>query len=224
MNIYTVLSSKPHNEHHLKRYVKFIERCQTVNTLNENLKFERHHICPKTMFPKYKCFIINPWNLAKLTPRQHFIAHIILWKAFPKSSCVNALWFMSNGQWKEFNKYSIIYENLRKSKFFSKEHRKKISETQKEKFKDPTKNPSYGIKRKIMSKDNETKNVRISDIQEYIAMGWSEGLNEFTKEKYAKGGKDKGKKIIFRNKEYNTVLQCMKETGISRFKINKELT
>jgi hypothetical protein len=45
---------------------------------------ERHHICPKAkdMFPEYSSFRENPWNFVCLTPRQHFIAHLILWKCF----------------------------------------------------------------------------------------------------------------------------------------------
>jgi hypothetical protein len=48
-------------------------------------KYERHHILPKGIFPEYVSFKHNPWNMAKLTPRQHFIAHRILWKAIPNN-------------------------------------------------------------------------------------------------------------------------------------------
>lgn len=85
MNIYTLLKTKPHNEHFLKRYYNFITLCNKVNT-NEQ-KYENHHFLPKAndMFPEYKSFKENPWNKIKLTQRQHFIAHWILAKAYYSS-------------------------------------------------------------------------------------------------------------------------------------------
>ena len=116
MDIYSILSSKPHNPHYLNRYITFIEQCQQNNVGYEFL-LENHHICPKAddMFPEYVCFKTYPWNKAALTPRQHFIAHIILWKCFYNTvSCSKALWFMSNGVWKQYSNYSKRYHILRK--------------------------------------------------------------------------------------------------------------
>ena len=83
IDIYALLASKPHNSHYLTRYWKFIESCRNNNLLVEGIK-EKHHILPKAkdLFPEYKSFSGNPWNKVLLTPRQHFIAHWILWKAF----------------------------------------------------------------------------------------------------------------------------------------------
>lgn len=86
MDIYNILQSKPHKSFHLKRYITFIQQCQQKDTESPCVgSRERHHICPKAkdMFPEYRSFSQHPWNLATLTPRQHFIAHIMLWKAFP---------------------------------------------------------------------------------------------------------------------------------------------
>jgi len=85
MDIYIILSSKPHDAFYLKRYISFIERCQHSNLHITGGCFEKHHVCPKSkdLFPEYRSFSQNPWNLALLTPRQHFIAHLMLWKAFP---------------------------------------------------------------------------------------------------------------------------------------------
>jgi hypothetical protein len=113
MDIYTILASKPHNPHHLNRYITFIHKCQLKNRGFEGY-MEKHHICPKSLYPSYKCLIENSWNKALLTPRQHFIAHIILWKVYPSFSQMNqAIWYMSNGKWKKHNKYSILYENIK---------------------------------------------------------------------------------------------------------------
>jgi hypothetical protein len=118
MDIYSVLASKPHNPHHLNRYIKFIRQCQQKNVgYGYDGTVEKHHICPKAddMFPEYKYFKEHPWNSANLTPRQHFIAHLILWKSFYSiKSCKQSLWFMSNGKWKEYTNFSVIYETLRK--------------------------------------------------------------------------------------------------------------
>ena len=97
MDIYSILSSKPHNPHYLNRYITFIEHCQQKNVGHEG-PVENHHICPKAkdMFPEYKDFRSHPWNKAPLTPRQHFIAHLILWKVFVTTrSCLDAVWNMT---------------------------------------------------------------------------------------------------------------------------------
>lgn len=125
MDIYSVLSSKSHNLHYLIRYVKFIQACLEKN-VGYNGPIENHHICPraKDMFPEYEDFRLHPWNKAPLTPRQHFIAHLMLWKTFPLfNSQTHAAWSM---KWKNGMKInSRIYESL-KSDF-----RKLASEMQK---------------------------------------------------------------------------------------------
>lgn len=53
ISIYSILSSIPHNPHYLNRYIKFIEGCKQKNVDIEGY-VERHHICPKCLFSKYK--------------------------------------------------------------------------------------------------------------------------------------------------------------------------
>lgn len=112
MNIYNLLASKPHNPHYLNRYIKFIRYCDTLDTKEDDL--ENHHICPKSkdMFIEYRNFELNPWNRISLTKRQHFIAHHLLWKAFPESkSQMYAVWLLSG---RIDNKmYSGTYEKLK---------------------------------------------------------------------------------------------------------------
>lgn len=93
-NIYLILSSKPHNSHYLNRYIKFINNALAYNKTNNILPkskknitgtyMENHHICPRApdLFPQYKSFKLFPWNSALLTPRQHFVAHLLLRKVF----------------------------------------------------------------------------------------------------------------------------------------------
>jgi hypothetical protein len=113
MDIYSILSSKPHNPHYLNRYINFIEQCQQKN-IDIDEYVERHHILPraKDMFPEYEDFRLHPWNLAVLTARQHFIAHIMLWKTFPtKSSCIDAIWGMKCRR--DISCNSRLYEVMR---------------------------------------------------------------------------------------------------------------
>lgn len=113
MNIYSILTSKPHNPHYLNRYITFIKQCQQKNTGYDGY-VEKHHICPKAkdMFPEYACFKNNPWNCAILTARQHFIAHVILWKVYKDNySVVSALWAMKHKNETTVN--SRMYEKLK---------------------------------------------------------------------------------------------------------------
>lgn len=76
------LRSKQHNTHFLNRYIKFINWCKENPTINKY--YEMHHICPKSidMFPT---FSKEDWNIIKLSARQHFIAHWLLYKSYPTS-------------------------------------------------------------------------------------------------------------------------------------------
>jgi hypothetical protein len=54
----------------------------------------------------------DPDNLIKLTPREHFIAHLILWKAFRNKQTNFALWSMQMKQ-RDFKMNSKIYQTLK---------------------------------------------------------------------------------------------------------------
>lgn len=96
-DIYSILSSKPHNPHYLNRYWKFIQ------SFNNQTKIkgitENHHICPKSadLFPEYKSLKDNLWNSIHLTKRQHFIAHYLLSKSYGGRQ-IYAFWAMCNTQ------------------------------------------------------------------------------------------------------------------------------
>lgn len=84
MNILKLLLSKPHNTHYLHRYYNFIMGCKNNVDLLTNKNSELHHICPKApdLFPEYTDGRVFKWNIIRLTYRQHFLAHYMLWKAF----------------------------------------------------------------------------------------------------------------------------------------------
>jgi len=115
IDIYTILSSKPHNPHYLKRYIKFILWCQKVNKdLDECAYTEKHHICPKakSMFPYYSNFKEFEWNLIKLTASQHFISHHILAKAYNNRSMIGAFIRLIRSTNRNHRSYSILRKRM----------------------------------------------------------------------------------------------------------------
>ena len=107
--IRTILASVAHNPHYLTKYINFISRCQEKSNIGHT---EKHHICPRAMFPEFTSFSEFPWNCAALTPRQHFIAHLMLHKVYSDVlSQSQALFLMSNTRGLKIN--SKLYAKLR---------------------------------------------------------------------------------------------------------------
>jgi hypothetical protein len=76
---------------------------------------ETHHILPKAkdLFPEYKNLTIYSWNKIDLTARQHYLAHLLLWKAFGGSQA-KALFRMLCGKTENRNRISSKqYERLK---------------------------------------------------------------------------------------------------------------
>lgn len=138
MDIYPILSSIDHNHHNLIRYIKFISSCKSKNMDINGVYLEAHHICPKSLFPEYKSLKKNLWNKVLLTPRQHFIAHLILSKALPNKSTRSSIYFMSHIKRYESNMKanSKLYSEIRLdnySKKKSKQTKQKLSAAAKNK-------------------------------------------------------------------------------------------
>lgn len=153
VNIYELLSTKDHNPHYLNRYCKFIAYCQRHNSINKVTKktkinvngvyMEGHHICPTGEFPEYKSFRKHSFNRIYLTPRQHFIAHYLLWKTFGRSQTV-AFHKMACMPWhsnreeyikissKAYETLKLQYAHRQTENLQTPEIRKKRSETLKE--------------------------------------------------------------------------------------------
>lgn len=68
------------------RYIKFIEYCRKHPPQNYK---ETHHILPKSLGGEN-----DQTNLIKLTARQHFIAHWMLWKIYRNHKMTLAFWSM----------------------------------------------------------------------------------------------------------------------------------
>lgn len=111
------------NPHYLRKYLTFVSRFSDDN----RKPIERHHILPKKIFPQYASFSSNPWNKASLSPREHYIAHLLLHKALPHNEDIfYAIWCM-----KHQNGISITskqYDNLKRkySKIASRRAKGKI--------------------------------------------------------------------------------------------------
>ena len=89
---------------YIARYNNFIESLKDQEVSGV---YEKHHIVPKSMGGTD-----DATNLIKLTPRQHYIAHWMLWKAYG-GKMAQAFHFMNHHpNYKKIN--SKLYEQLRK--------------------------------------------------------------------------------------------------------------
>lgn len=107
--------------HYFERYLKLLEWFTTINkSTNKGIYLESHHLLPKAddMFPEYKSFKDYPWNKVRLTARQHFIAHWVLWKAFGGSQIYAFRCFIDqidckNNKRRDLKVTSKVYEELK---------------------------------------------------------------------------------------------------------------
>lgn len=117
------------NIHVANRYLKFINY-RITRKLDAIIHI--HHILPKAkdMFPEFKDLKKYPWNGIALTPREHFIAHWMLAKMFPKTSQSRTFYYMTNELSKRKSKdYALAkiehIENMKN--IYTKERNLKIS-------------------------------------------------------------------------------------------------
>ena len=100
MSIYQHLSKINGNQHYIKRYCKFINTRQQIKGYTES-----HHILPVSLFPE---FAEVKENIINLSAREHYIAHLLLHKAFPKNNkMLWAIWCMCNGWENNFQQRNI---------------------------------------------------------------------------------------------------------------------
>jgi len=110
------------NEVHLQRYVNFINSRPERELRQKG--FHTHHIYPRSIAKKNNIEDCNgDWNLIELTPREHFIAHLILWKCGYREM-ITAFYFMNNNSRYEGSISSRLYEKL--SKQFAEETSKRF--------------------------------------------------------------------------------------------------
>lgn len=93
--LYRKAETRPADVRMITRYLAFI--ASRPNIYQKGVT-HLHHILPKArdFFPEYKDLKAHTWNGVFLTTREHFIAHWMLARAFPKSSQVRAFYNFSN--------------------------------------------------------------------------------------------------------------------------------
>ncbi len=102
----------------MNKYQKWYdELIITRKNMNRHLEYkESHHIIPKSMGGKDV-----PENIVNLSPREHFIAHALLYKAQPCKKTACALHFMLINSGKNIKRYapksSKIYEFAKNEKY-----------------------------------------------------------------------------------------------------------
>lgn len=154
------------NDHYIKRYLAFIR-----NRLGRvrDRGMHRHHVLPKAtdFFPEFKDLKVHGWNSVYLTPREHFIAHWVLARAFPGSSMSLAFYNMSN----MIGRRSKAYQEAREY------HIKKLVEM----TQDPDRNRKISIaltgKRKSESHRNKLRGRRPGWHRQRISDGMKASQN-----------------------------------------------
>lgn len=163
MNIYTLPT--PKSAHYLNRYLNLI--CYANNNPQITDYDEEHHILPESMGGTN-----NATNLVKLTARQHYLAHWMLWKAYKSKEMTSAFFSMSNQsnqhQDRERRIPSRTYEQLRK------EFSQHISESTKDLWQDQ----AYRQKHIETNNTIETKTLRSQKAKEL----WTD--NEYRKKQH----------------------------------------
>jgi hypothetical protein len=138
--------------HYLNRYIKFISSIK--NTDNTSIT-EKHHILPKSMGG-----LDHPGNLIDLTPRQHYLAHWMLWKAY-KSKQMTATFFSMNNRvnpycQRNFIPNSRIYQKVRE------DFLKEISDSTSLLWQDP----EYRRKHQVTNSSIKTRQLRSEKARE----------------------------------------------------------
>lgn len=105
-----ILSKAKHNKY-TQWYSNLIESRRTRSYSNLEQDFELHHIAPVSLFPEYKN---SELNIIPLTPREHYVAHLLLSKMFEGKDAdkmIRAIFLMMPRM-----KYvsSHLYEKMRK--------------------------------------------------------------------------------------------------------------
>lgn len=115
-------------------YIKIIEKAKLNNRIKllkedkNYIYYEEHHIVPRSID---NTLIHEKDNLVLLTPREHFICHLLIWKHFKKLKNIRFERKMSKAirQLNNNGKYnSKIYEKLKLNLSHTEETKKKISQ------------------------------------------------------------------------------------------------
>uniref|UniRef100_A0AAU6W3K9 Homing endonuclease n=1 Tax=Pseudomonas phage Cygsa01 TaxID=3138529 RepID=A0AAU6W3K9_9VIRU len=145
------------NTHHITRYLKFVLGYKGRPEVTEH-----HHILPKSLFPDYRSLSQNPWNGVKLSPRAHYIAHRMLWKALPNNSrMAQGFWAMCTAI-RDGREYKISSRMFQRLRVECKAHMKPLMR-------------EVAIDTKVLFKGDQVRRVKSELVQDLMADGWALG-------------------------------------------------
>lgn len=148
-----------------KHYKKLIEKCQQENDLGD-VYYENHHIIPKCMGGPD-----DDWNLVKMTPEQHYIAHLLLAKIYRIPALIYAANMMQNrtNNNKKYGWLKREFSRIERESKLGKSRSKKSIEKQKRTIREKIENGTHvsariGAKlteehKRIISEANKGKHI-----------------------------------------------------------------
>jgi len=229
------------NHHYLKRYIRFIRHFKSIEPVEKLKGFEKHHIFPNNSCSKKFSTYSN--NLVLLPLRAHFIAHWLLWKAFPKNPAMMFAFNQMAGRAKNkgIRLNSRVYEKLRSAfnencPFTTEDGKNKIKQT-------CLKN--YGVESifqspLIQQKQKETllsiygvdHNFKVPEIREKRNKRWKEKYgvewptqSEIVKSKISETNLEKyGVSCVFQSEEIKDIMKntCMEKYGVQNYNQSDE--
>lgn len=169
-----------------KHYDLLIKSRSKLNrTKNKVIYYESHHIIPKSMGGQN-----NKNNLILLTPREHFIAHWLLYKIYRNRATASAFYRMchiGNGKMKRYIPSSRTYEEARQAFITENTGKPKHTLKSKKSIGDKNRHPKpkgYGKNLSKLMKNGLAK--KISDSNKGISRGkgrkitWNVGRTKVT--------------------------------------------
>lgn len=96
---------------YIKHYNLLINKAfeEKQDRLSSSTYYENHHIIPKCLGG-----CNNAKNLVPLTGREHYIAHLLLWKMYPEEDGLKHAAILMGGRFNDNRNNSRLYESLRK--------------------------------------------------------------------------------------------------------------
>jgi hypothetical protein len=226
---------------YLQIYSDLINKAKNRNIIGYK---EKHHILPKSMGGSN-----DKSNIVELTAKEHYLAHLLLYKIYNNIEMHNSLWFMSNGKnGKRYNVSSRKYEELRKDRserlskllvgdknpFYGKKHNKNTIDIIKEKNKGKVNSDETRRKMKISRVGRTPNKGRV------FSEEWKKNIGKASSLNRIKNGINEKQSIEFRGdgnpnakiKEQDAInikmlllkrktSEVQKITGFSRQIINK---
>ena len=156
---------------------------------------ERHHIVPRCMGGSDEDF-----NLVRLTPEEHYVAHQLLTKIHPLNV-------------KLIRAVVMMMPNRPNNKMYGWVKRR-FSKAQSEAL-SGSGNSNFGVKRKGVNKNGVCRQVRMEHLQSYLDDGWSRGFVNTTKKEFTRTKRkiDKNTRREQKINELRALLQIYLEHG-----------